>query len=265
MGALFWKGGLLTALTATYRARMPLPALENAMHTKTHTDLGGVLDMAGELNRYAVARATRRDAAAVRRCRDVADALMGRMLRLDLRNGALRKKFDGLKYTLRRMEQTLYELSLADAHVRAFEAAGARAGDGGNGGGGNGGGDGGDGGMDGPNMVRFWICWGWGERLGFGRGCAIPPPRFANLLIASHLTSPCTFLTTGRGRDLSGVAARLQNELSPLFCNAIQLVDWMAVLAPPVPRRRRRVRGARRSSVRRPRRLRRSTALVSPF
>ena len=39
--------------------------------------LGGVLDFTGELNRYAVARATARDKAAVQRCRDVIDSLMG--------------------------------------------------------------------------------------------------------------------------------------------------------------------------------------------
>jgi hypothetical protein len=33
----------------------------------------------------------------------------------DLRNGAIRKKYDSLKYTLKKMENTLYELSLADA------------------------------------------------------------------------------------------------------------------------------------------------------
>ena len=40
-------------------------------------------------------------------------------LQFDLRNGALRKKFDGLKYALKRIEQTQYELSLADAGVAA--------------------------------------------------------------------------------------------------------------------------------------------------
>lgn len=42
--------------------------------------LGGVLDFTGELNRYAVACATRRDAAAVARCRAIVDALMGQFL-----------------------------------------------------------------------------------------------------------------------------------------------------------------------------------------
>ena len=39
--------------------------------------LGGVLDFTGELNRYAVMRATGRDIEAVKRCRDTVDTLMG--------------------------------------------------------------------------------------------------------------------------------------------------------------------------------------------
>ncbi len=33
----------------------------------------------------------------------------------DLRNGSIRKKYDSLKYTLKKLENTLYELSLAEA------------------------------------------------------------------------------------------------------------------------------------------------------
>ncbi|GBF91780.1 translin [Raphidocelis subcapitata] len=126
-------------------SRGELPLLE------TEEYLGGVLDMTGELNRYAVAQATRRNVAAVAACRDVTEAVMGRMLQLDLRNGALRKKYDTLKYTLRKMENTLYELSLADAHRRAFEAEAGGGGGGGGGGGrgARGGGGAGDGGEEG--------------------------------------------------------------------------------------------------------------------
>jgi predicted translin family RNA/ssDNA-binding protein len=52
--------------------------------------LAGVLDFTGELNRFAVARATARDVGAVLRARDVVDALQGQFLQMDLRNGALR-------------------------------------------------------------------------------------------------------------------------------------------------------------------------------
>lgn len=74
--------------------------------------LGGVLDFAGELNRFAVACATQRDTAAVRRCAALVDRLMEGVLLFDFRNGALRKKFDGLKYTQKKLETLLYELSL---------------------------------------------------------------------------------------------------------------------------------------------------------
>lgn len=48
-------------------------------------------------------------------------------LQFDFRNGALRKKFDGLKYTLKRMETTLYEQSLTAnlGFVRSAELDGA--------------------------------------------------------------------------------------------------------------------------------------------
>lgn len=39
---------------------------------------GGVLDFTGELNRFAVARATVRDKAAVQRCRDLVEEIMVR-------------------------------------------------------------------------------------------------------------------------------------------------------------------------------------------
>ena len=77
--------------------------------------LGGVLDFTGELNRVAVQKATQRDKASVQRARDVVEGLQGQFLRFDFRNGNLRKKYDALKYTLRKLENTLYELSLTEA------------------------------------------------------------------------------------------------------------------------------------------------------
>ncbi|KAF5834948.1 Translin [Dunaliella salina] len=42
------------------------------------------------------------------------DAIMGEFLQFNLRNSGLRKKFDSLKYTLKKLENTLYELSLTE-------------------------------------------------------------------------------------------------------------------------------------------------------
>lgn len=84
------------------------------MHIQCIVDeyLGGILDFTGELNRVAIAKATNRDTEAVQKARDVVEALQGQFLRLDLRNGSLRKKYDALKYTMKKLENTLYELSL---------------------------------------------------------------------------------------------------------------------------------------------------------
>ena len=100
----------------------------------THPDLArcdrdeylrGILDFTGELNRYCVAKATVRDVESVKKCREIVDALMGIFLKFDFRNGALRKKYDGLKYTLKKMENTLYEMSLTSAAAkRSREDAG---------------------------------------------------------------------------------------------------------------------------------------------
>jgi hypothetical protein len=62
----------------------------------------------------------------VARCRDLVEALMGQFLQFDFRNSPLRKRYDGLKYTLKKLENTLYELSLTE-QARQLQEAGAAA------------------------------------------------------------------------------------------------------------------------------------------
>ncbi len=119
--------------------------------------LGGVMDFLGELNRHAVLVATARDMAGVQRCRDVADALNAQLMTFEFRNGGLRRKYDGVKYTLRKLEQILYELTLTAASATGFvpkpaEPApfqGAAGGEEGEEGGEGEGGEGGEGGEEG--------------------------------------------------------------------------------------------------------------------
>lgn len=92
--------------------------------------LGGLLDMTGELQRYSIARATERDIEEVKRCKLAVEAIFEQFLQFDLRNGALRKKYDGLKYTLKKMEATCYELSLASSGSAAGIATAATAAEG---------------------------------------------------------------------------------------------------------------------------------------
>lgn len=74
--------------------------------------IGGISDLTGEMQRYAVIKATARDVAAVQRCRTLTDDIMECVMLMSLRNGNLRKKTDAIKYSLKRFESILYELSL---------------------------------------------------------------------------------------------------------------------------------------------------------
>jgi len=86
------------------------------VNVATHEEyLGGISDLTGEMQRYAVLKATNRDAAAVQRCRDLSDDVMQQVMNLNLRNGNLRKKTDAIKYSVKRFETILYELSLIPA------------------------------------------------------------------------------------------------------------------------------------------------------
>ena len=64
----------------------------------------------GELNRYAIGRAIRRDVKSVQLCRDLVDALNGAFMQFDFRNGPLRRRYDAIKYTLKKLETTLVQM-----------------------------------------------------------------------------------------------------------------------------------------------------------
>ena len=46
--------------------------------------------------------------------RDLVDSLLVELMKFDFRNGPLRRKFDGVKYALKRLENILYELAVTD-------------------------------------------------------------------------------------------------------------------------------------------------------
>ena len=100
------------------------PALPESDADVDNEYVGGLLGAAQELVRYATRRATVGDAESVAICRDGVAELNGALLDFDFRNGPLRRKYDGLKYALRRLEDVLYEQSLAG---KASEAAAEEA------------------------------------------------------------------------------------------------------------------------------------------
>ena len=74
--------------------------------------LGGLISASHEIGRYASNAATAGDTASVRASAAVVAALHEELEAFDFRNGGLRRSFDSLKYVVRRLEDTLYELSL---------------------------------------------------------------------------------------------------------------------------------------------------------
>jgi predicted translin family RNA/ssDNA-binding protein len=78
----------------------------------------GLCDLTGELMRYAVMRATKRDRKAVERTRDMIDAIYGQFVMFDFRNSDLRRKYDSIKYNLQKVENVLYDMALNPREIR---------------------------------------------------------------------------------------------------------------------------------------------------
>lgn len=87
-----------------------IPTLAELEIVNKEEYLGGVMDFTGELNRYAVLVATKRDIAAVTQCREAVDQLFSQLQLFDFRNGNLRRKFD----TVRCRFETSHSLQVAE-------------------------------------------------------------------------------------------------------------------------------------------------------
>ncbi len=72
----------------------------------------GIADLPGELVRKAVFLAGKGKFEEVVKIRDQVDMIYGEMLKFDFRNGELRKKTDGIKYDLRKLEDLVLQLKL---------------------------------------------------------------------------------------------------------------------------------------------------------
>ena len=74
--------------------------------------LAGLCDLSGEIVRKAINAAINDDSKTVVRAKKFVEELYYGLLQFDLRNGELRRKFDGLKYDLKKMEDLLLSLKL---------------------------------------------------------------------------------------------------------------------------------------------------------
>jgi len=73
--------------------------------------LGGLTDVVGEVLRYAVKQATKRQFVEVRRSQEFVDSVMAELMEYDF-TGYLRTKFDQAKQARRKLEEVAYEVSL---------------------------------------------------------------------------------------------------------------------------------------------------------
>ncbi|KEP67609.1 UNVERIFIED_CONTAM: translin family protein [Hammondia hammondi] len=89
-----------------------LPRFASLHPLRVEEYLGGLMDFTGELNRFAVLRAAEQDLETVSLCRDFVNKIHEKMLLLDLRNSPLRRKYDTLKYTEKKLESLCYELQM---------------------------------------------------------------------------------------------------------------------------------------------------------
>ncbi len=71
----------------------------------------GICDLSGELVRLAINSAVKGDADKAMFIKDFLNELYGELLNFDFRNGDLRRKFDGIKYDLQKLEDLAFELS----------------------------------------------------------------------------------------------------------------------------------------------------------
>ena len=73
---------------------------------------GACMGLAQDLQNYGLGRATARDVQSVSMARNLVQEILEQLLQFDFRNGPLRRKYDGTKYSLKTLETILYELSI---------------------------------------------------------------------------------------------------------------------------------------------------------
>lgn len=112
------KYGLLALLvqffqTGTVLAQADLSASIAPLRIGDEEYLSALFSFCQELENYCLKRATELDSASVQLCLELVDALFEKFLEFDFRNGPLRRKYDGVKYILKTLQNICYDLSIA--------------------------------------------------------------------------------------------------------------------------------------------------------
>jgi hypothetical protein len=127
---------VLSSFTCSWLENRTISGLDgDAFHglIDSHDYIGGLADFTGEVGRFAVAAAAKRDTVAVRESLAADLSVQDALMRLGL-PGKLGKKEEMLRTNVKKLEHVLYELSLIKASGRKVTAATTEA-DGSGGGG----------------------------------------------------------------------------------------------------------------------------------
>ena len=85
------------------------------LNVQTEVYLSGLCDLSGELVRKALNEAIKKNFEKIFEIKEFVEEVYGELIQLDLRNGELRKKVDSMRWSLQKLENMCYELSLRDS------------------------------------------------------------------------------------------------------------------------------------------------------
>ncbi|XP_055667899.1 translin [Falco peregrinus] len=97
---------------------------ERGFHLDIEDYLSGVLTLASELSRLAVNSVTAGDYSRPLRISTFINELDSGFRLLNLKNDSLRKRYDGLKYDVKKIEEVVYDLSIRGLNKEATVAVG---------------------------------------------------------------------------------------------------------------------------------------------
>ena len=83
-----------------------------ALKVDSEIYLAGLSDFTGELVRKAVMLAGKGEVEKVTKIKELVDEIYGEMIGFDLRNSELRRKFDAVKYNLKKLEDLVLDLQI---------------------------------------------------------------------------------------------------------------------------------------------------------
>ena len=87
------------------------------LKTEIEPYLCGLCDLTGELVRKAVNSAINKNTSEVIKIREFIDQLYGEMLMFDFRNGEMRKKYDSIKWNLKKVEDIILEVKIGNGRL----------------------------------------------------------------------------------------------------------------------------------------------------